>query len=271
MKTARGASYVANRIRQTPVLFRNFPRVFFDLAVAETPWRADEMTFRLRNGYTVVSPNSDGARFPLYEIFADDAYRLEALCVGVDPNATVVDVGGQIGCFSLALSEKLPTARVHVYEASPVSASYVAAQRRRQCSWLANHRACRSHGRRGRHPYLRRQRHRERAQRIDRPRGVRAARSPSRAPPSTRPWLTPGARCRSSRWMSRGPSTTSSCVATRRPGPTCARSLWNITRSRGTPSTSSSPSSQPLGSDLCTMSPGTRAGLGLIWLSRKTP
>ena len=125
MKTARGASHIVTRIRQTPVLFRNFPRVFLDLAVAETPWRADEMTFRMRNGYTVVSPNSDGARFPLYEIFADDGYRLDELCAGVDPDAAVLDVGGQIGCFSLALAEKLPAARVHVYEASPVSAAYV--------------------------------------------------------------------------------------------------------------------------------------------------
>ncbi|GAA4672606.1 FkbM family methyltransferase [Nocardioides nanhaiensis] len=125
MKTARGTSHIATRIKQTPSLFRNFPRVLLDIAAAETPWRRDELTFRLRNGYTVVSPNADGARFPLYEIFADDGYRLDELCAGVDADAVVLDVGGQIGCFALAVAQHLPAARIHVYEASPTSAGYV--------------------------------------------------------------------------------------------------------------------------------------------------
>lgn len=126
MKTVRGTAHVARRVRQTPKLFENYPAVFRDLALSETRWAPREMTFRMRNGYTVVSPNADGARFPLYEIFADDGYRLDELCEGVDPDATVLDVGGQIGSFSLAVARALPRSRVHVYEASPTSASYVA-------------------------------------------------------------------------------------------------------------------------------------------------
>ena len=125
MKTIRGVSHIGKRVRQTPALFRNFPRVFADLALAQTPWRPAEMTFHLRNGYTVTCPNADGARFPLYEIFADDAYELAELCAGVDPDAAVLDVGGQIGSFSLAMARALPGASIHVYEASPTSAGYV--------------------------------------------------------------------------------------------------------------------------------------------------
>lgn len=125
MKTARGTAHVAKRVRQTPVLFRNFPSVFRHLALSGTRWAGDEMTFKLRNGYTVVSPNADGARFPLYEVFADDGYRIAELTEGIDADATILDIGGQIGSFALAVAEALPQARVHIYEASPTSAAYV--------------------------------------------------------------------------------------------------------------------------------------------------
>ena len=125
MRSTRGLAHLSSRLGQTPLLFRNFPQVLGGLLASETPWGPAEMTFRLRNGYTVVAPNVDGARFPVYEIFADDGYHLDDLCSGIDDDATVLDVGGQIGCFSLAVARQLPRARIHVYEASPVSASYV--------------------------------------------------------------------------------------------------------------------------------------------------
>lgn len=125
MKTDRGVSHFGKRVRQTVTTYRNFPRVFLDLALAETKWRPDEVTYRMRNGLTVVTPNADGARFPLYEVFADDAYRLAELSEGVDADAAVLDVGGQIGSFSMAMALTMPHARVHVYEASPTSARYV--------------------------------------------------------------------------------------------------------------------------------------------------
>jgi FkbM family methyltransferase len=123
--TQRGTAHFTKRVRQTVTTYRNFPRVFLDLALADSKWSRDEVTYRLRNGLTVVTPNADGARFPLYEIFADDAYRLGELTDGVDRDAVVLDVGGQIGAFSLAMAGALPQGKVHVYEASPTSAGYV--------------------------------------------------------------------------------------------------------------------------------------------------
>ena len=125
MKTARGVAHLTTRLRQTPVLFRNFPQVLIGLVASETPWGPRELTFHLRNGYTVVAPNADGARYPVYEIFVDDGYHLADLCAGLDPDTAVLDIGGQIGCFSLAVARSLTRARIHVYEASPVSAAYV--------------------------------------------------------------------------------------------------------------------------------------------------
>ena len=123
--THRGTAHFTKRVRQTVSTYRNFPRVFLDLALADSRWRRDEVTYRLRNGLTVVTPNADGARFPLYEIFADDAYRIGELTSGVDSDAVVLDVGGQIGAFSMAMATAMPGATVHVYEASPTSAAYV--------------------------------------------------------------------------------------------------------------------------------------------------
>lgn len=122
----RSVGHLTKRVRQTPVLFRNFPEVLWELGTLRTPLASAEITFRMRNGYVVHCPNSDGARFPLYEIFGDDAYDLATLVDGVDADAAVLDVGGQIGSFALAVARALPDASVEVYEASPTSAGYIA-------------------------------------------------------------------------------------------------------------------------------------------------
>lgn len=124
MPALRSTSHLSKRIRQTPGLFRNFPTVFWDLGTQRTRFARDEMTLRLRNGVQVTIPNADGARYPIYEIFADDAYGLAELTSGIDGDAAVLDIGGQVGCFALAVAGALPRAAVHVYEASPTSASY---------------------------------------------------------------------------------------------------------------------------------------------------
>jgi FkbM family methyltransferase len=135
MPAVRSAAHLAKRLRQTPTLFRNFPTVLWDLGTQDTRFARREMTLRLRNGYVVTIPNADGARYPVYEIFADDAYGLDALTRGVDDDAAVLDVGGQVGCFALAVARALPGASIHVYEASPTSASY--AQRNMEDNGLA--------------------------------------------------------------------------------------------------------------------------------------
>lgn len=124
MPALRSTAHLTKRIRQTPGLFRNFPTVFWDLGTQRTRFARDEMTLRLRNGYQVTIPNADGARYPIYEIFADDAYGMADLTKGLSAKAAVLDIGGQVGCFALAVAAQLPQATVHVYEASPTSASY---------------------------------------------------------------------------------------------------------------------------------------------------
>lgn len=124
MPGIRSVGHLAKRIRQTPALFSNFPTVFWDLGTQKTPLARREMNLRLRNGYTMTIPNADGARYAIYEIFSDDAYGIAELTRDLDPEAAVLDVGAQVGCFALAIAEALPRAAVEVYEASPTSASY---------------------------------------------------------------------------------------------------------------------------------------------------
>jgi FkbM family methyltransferase len=120
----RSLGLATKRVRQTPQLFDNHVRVLFDLATNAAPWSPPEITFRLRNGLTVTSPNVAGARFPIYEIFADDVYDLDYLLDGLPDKPVVIDAGGQIGAFTLAVAHRLPGATVHTYEASPTTATY---------------------------------------------------------------------------------------------------------------------------------------------------
>jgi FkbM family methyltransferase len=120
MRTAR---LRARRLSQT-TQFANPTRVLFDLASSRTPWRRDELHFALRDDTVIVAPNEPGARVPVYEIFVEDAYRLPELTAGLRDDAVAIDVGGHIGCFSVALAKALPQASVHTYEASPYTVEW---------------------------------------------------------------------------------------------------------------------------------------------------
>ena len=113
------------RVRQTLTAFDNGPRVLRDLAAQRLPWGSDEVVFRTASGTVVHCPNKPGARVPVYEIFAEDTYRLAWLLDGLAA-PVVLDIGGHIGCFSLAVAQRSPRARVWSYEASPSTAGWLA-------------------------------------------------------------------------------------------------------------------------------------------------
>lgn len=119
----RTARLRGRRVLQT-TRFANPGRVLFDLAASRTPLRREELQFELRDGVRIVAPNFPGARVPVYEIFVEDAYHLPQLTRGLRPDAVVLDIGGHIGCFSVAVARSLPGATVNTYEASPLTAEY---------------------------------------------------------------------------------------------------------------------------------------------------
>lgn len=121
---SRSPRLALRRTRQTLTAFDNGPRVLWELAAQRLPWGGDEVLFRTASGAVVHCPNRPGARVPVYEIFAEDAYRLSSLLEGLDA-PVVLDIGGHIGCFSVAVAQAAPGARVHSYEASPATADWL--------------------------------------------------------------------------------------------------------------------------------------------------
>jgi FkbM family methyltransferase len=62
---------------------------------------------------------------PVFEVFAEDAYRNGWFSAGLT-NPKVLDIGGHVGCFTVDLCRVVPGATVHAYEASPTTAAYLA-------------------------------------------------------------------------------------------------------------------------------------------------
>jgi len=118
------ASLAARRIRQTLTRFENGPSLLVGIVGSRIRHQPAELMFRVDDDLSIVCPNLPGARVPVYEVFAEDAYRLAWLTsdLGDDPRA--VDIGGHIGCFALAFARLHPGARVETFEASPSTAAF---------------------------------------------------------------------------------------------------------------------------------------------------
>lgn len=87
--------------------------------------RSEELEFKTKTGLTMHAPNVAGARFPVYEINADDVYRLDELLGGLPDEFVTVDIGAHIGSFSTAVCAAAPRATVHAYEALPSTADWL--------------------------------------------------------------------------------------------------------------------------------------------------
>lgn len=75
------------------------------------------ITWRSRSGTTFTTPG-DGSSFPVREIFLHDEYRLGSL--GHGPKS-ILDVGANVGVFTLRAAELFPEARISAFEPSPLA------------------------------------------------------------------------------------------------------------------------------------------------------
>ena len=110
----------ARRAVQTVTTFDNGRAVLSDIVLR----RPDELTF-VADGVQILCPNRAGARFAVFELFADDSYRLPWFTRGLRQDPVVLDLGGHIGSFTLAMARLFPEARIDTFEPTPFSAGYL--------------------------------------------------------------------------------------------------------------------------------------------------
>ncbi|HLY34384.1 MAG TPA: FkbM family methyltransferase [Jatrophihabitantaceae bacterium] len=122
----RSQVYAARRLAQTPRTFSNWMPVLVDMAQQRVGHGPQSLSFRSRSGITISCPNRPGARVPVYEIFAEDCYRL-GWWLGPLLHAPIVavDIGGHVGTFSCRLAELNPQAQILAYEPSATTAGYL--------------------------------------------------------------------------------------------------------------------------------------------------
>ena len=122
----RAGVYWAHRMAQTPTTVANWPQVFRDMALGRGGRGPAELTFRTRTGVVINTPNRPGARVPVYEIFAEDCYRIEWFLGSLLRRPIqVIDIGGHVGTFSVRLTQLHQQATVQTFEPSPTTAGFL--------------------------------------------------------------------------------------------------------------------------------------------------
>lgn len=141
MTTIQRFRHAARRVGQTLTDFENGSRLLGAIAARPITGRPDELVFRVDDRLSVICPNLPGARVPVYEVFAEDTYRLGWFTGDLGEGPVAVDIGAHIGCFSLAFARQHPKSQIEAFEASPSTAVYL--QRNIDRNGLADRVHCR--------------------------------------------------------------------------------------------------------------------------------
>lgn len=117
--------YNGRRLAQTPRTFTNWPSVLRQLAGQTVRREEPALTFRVRSGPALTTPNIPGARLPIYEQFADDCYDVDWVLGAPGEPVMVIDIGSHVGAFAMNVASRRDDVRVECYEPSPTSAEYL--------------------------------------------------------------------------------------------------------------------------------------------------
>ena len=99
--------------------FGNWLPLLAAIARGRALGRPPALNMRVRNGPRIHTPGGDRSWRTAVECFGRDCYRLAA--ADLPPAPVVVDIGGNIGGFTLALLAVRPQAQVAAYEPSPAA------------------------------------------------------------------------------------------------------------------------------------------------------
>jgi FkbM family methyltransferase len=125
-RTLRARVYWTRRLIQTPKTFTNWGPILRDMALGRSGRGPSELTFNTRSGIRIDTPNRPGARVPVYEIFAEDCYRLEwFLGPLLHRPIQVLDIGGHVGTFSVRITQLHKQATVQTFEPSATTAAFL--------------------------------------------------------------------------------------------------------------------------------------------------
>ncbi|HEX3460009.1 MAG TPA: FkbM family methyltransferase [Acidimicrobiales bacterium] len=120
------AAHTSRRVVQTPRAFSNWAEVLSDMARERVGHGPETLSFAARSGLRIDCPNVPGARVPIYEIFAEDTYRLNwFLGPLMQRPIQVLDIGGHIGTFACQLAQVHPGATIQCFEPSPTTAGFL--------------------------------------------------------------------------------------------------------------------------------------------------
>jgi FkbM family methyltransferase len=118
--------YSARRLAQTPRTFSNWAPVLTEMLQQRVGRGPATLSFRTRSGVTITCPNRPGARVPVYEIFAEDCYRLDWwLGPLLHQPVVAVDIGGHVGTFTCRLASLNPKAQIMAFEPSPTTSGFL--------------------------------------------------------------------------------------------------------------------------------------------------
>lgn len=114
------------RVAQTPRAFTNWAPLLSDMIRERVGRGPQSLHFRTRSGLSIVCPNRPGARVPVYEIFAEDCYRLAWFTADLAHRPLhVLDIGAHVGTFACSLAQLRPNALIDCFEPSATTAEYL--------------------------------------------------------------------------------------------------------------------------------------------------
>jgi FkbM family methyltransferase len=119
-------SHQLRRTAQTPRAFVNWAGLLRDMTLERFGKGPDELTFVTRSGQQISCPNRPGARVPIYEVYAEDTYGLQAfLGPMLNRPIRVIDIGAHVGAFACQLAAISPQATIECFEPSASTAAYL--------------------------------------------------------------------------------------------------------------------------------------------------